>query len=261
MTWGRVIKVLSVVVVLVVVLLAAVWVFQRGLIYLPDDAAVPPAAQVLPGGQDVTLRTYDGLELGAWLVPGGGHAVLIAGGNGGNRLYRAPLAARLAARGMTVLLVDYRGYGGNPGSPSESDFQRDIRVAYQFLRDRKPDRITFYGESLGSAVVTELATEHPPDALVLRSPFVDLAAVGQLHYPFLPARLLLRDRFPVKENLARVRVPTTIVYGSADTVVPAGQSRDVATANGAKLLEIAGADHNDRVLLDGDELIDAIVHT
>jgi pimeloyl-ACP methyl ester carboxylesterase len=185
----------------------------------------------------------------------------VANGNGGNRAGRAPLAAKLAEAGLTVLLFDYRGYGGNPGRPSEEGLALDVRAAYDFLTQQRkvpPERIIYYGESLGSAVVTELATEHPPAGLVLRSPFVDLAAAGSELYPLLPVRLLLRDRFPVKENLARVRVPTVVVYGSADTIIPAGQSRAVAAANSARQVEIPGADHNDRVLLDGPELVEAV---
>jgi pimeloyl-ACP methyl ester carboxylesterase len=124
-----------------------------------------------------------------------------------------------------------------------------------------PERLVYFGESLGAAVVTELATEHPPAALVLRSPFVDLAAVAAVHYPFLPARALLRDRFPVAEQLARVEAPTTVVYGADDSIVPASQSRAVAEAAGRlhRSVEVDGADHNDRSLLDGHQLVDAVV--
>jgi len=124
-----------------------------------------------------------------------------------------------------------------------------------------PDRLVYLGESLGAAVVTELAVEHPPAALVLRSPFVDLAAVGAAHYPYLPVRAMLRDRYPVAEGIARVRVPTTVVYGAADTIVPPEQSRAVAAAAPLlhRLVEVRGADHNDAVLLDGRELVDAVV--
>ncbi|RSM71630.1 alpha/beta hydrolase [Kibdelosporangium aridum] len=259
------VRVLIAILIVIVLLLGLIWLFQRSLIYLPDSSAVPPAADVLPGAADVELRTSDGLTLGAWLIPpaqpGPYAVVLVAPGNAGNRANRAPLAAALAARGMAVLLVDYRGYGGNPGSPSEDGLRQDIRAAYRFLTDElhvPPTQLVYYGESLGSAVVTELATEHPPAALVLRSPFTDLAAAGSEHYPFLPVRLLLRDRFPVAETIPRVKVPITVVLGTQDSVIPPEQSREVARAGNATLVEIAGADHNDRALLNGPQLIDAI---
>jgi uncharacterized protein len=257
-----------VVVAVVVTLLVAVWALQRRLIYLPSTAAVPSAARVLPGARDVVLETTDGLRLGAWFVPAdqpdGDMAVLVANGNAGDRAARASLARALSDRGLSVLLFDYRGYGGNPGRPSESGLARDVRAAHRFLVQEAgvpPERLLYFGESLGAAVVTELATEHPPAGLLLRSPFVDLAAVGRVHYPFLPVRLLLRDRYPLARQLAGVEVPVTVVYGSEDSVVPPDQSRAVAQRAPRlwRLVRIEGADHNDPTLFDGAELIDAVV--
>jgi fermentation-respiration switch protein FrsA (DUF1100 family) len=255
-----------VVLVVVAVLTGLLWGLQRRLLYLPSDGPVPAAAAVVPGARDVVLRTSDGLELGGWFVPAGpaAPAVLVANGNGGNRGLRAPLARALHDRGLAVLLFDYRGYGGNPGSPSEEGLARDVRAARAYLVDRAgvpPGRLLYFGESLGAAVVTELATEHPPAGLVLRSPFVDLAAVGSVHYPFLPVRALLRDRYPLAERISTVRVPTTVVLGDADSIVPPEQSRAVAAAAAGlhRLVEVPGSDHNDLVLLDGDALVDAVV--
>lgn len=254
--------------VVIVGLLALTWGLQRRLIYYPDRSAPPPAAVVLPGAADVVLRTSDGLVLGGWSVPPTGPdravAVLVANGNGGNRMDRAALARRLAAEGCTVLLFDYRGYGGNPGSPSEAGLAADVRAAQRYLEDVAgvpAERQIYFGESLGAAVVTGLATERPPGGLLLRSPFIDLAAAGRVHYPVLPVGLLLRDRFPVTELIGRVRVPTVVVYGSADGVVPPEQSRAVADAAPGLLrtVRIEGADHNDPVLLDGAALIAAVV--
>ncbi|MCA0143536.1 alpha/beta hydrolase [Blastococcus sp. LR1] len=248
------------------VLVGLLWAFQRRLIYLPADGPVPAAADVLPGGRDVELTTADGLRLGAWFVPGpapDAPAVLVAAGNGGNREHRIPLARALAAEGLAVLLFDYRGYGGNAGSPSADGLALDVRAAREWLVTEAgvpQDRLVYLGESLGCAVVTELALQHPPAGLVLRSPFTDLAAVGGEHYPFLPVRLLLRDRYPVAEQVARLDVPTTVVLGTADTLVPPAQSRRVSEAAGRlhALVEVPGAGHNDLVLLDGAELVRAV---
>lgn len=249
-------------------LVAAGWGLQRHLIYFPEPSSVPPVSGVLPGAREVRLHTSDGLELGAWLIPasqpGRAVTVLVASGNAGNRALRAPLADALSRAGMTVLLFDYRGYGGNPGSPSEAGLALDVRAAHRYLtQDRRvpQGRLLYFGESLGAAVVTELATEHPPAGLLLRSPFVDLAAVGRAHYPYLPVGALLRDRYPVAEQLARVTVPTTVVYGTTDWIVPPDQSRAVAAAAGgpSQLVAVHDADHNDPTLLDGAELVQAVI--
>ncbi|TCO35140.1 hypothetical protein EV652_10118 [Kribbella steppae] len=256
-------RVALIVVSVALLLLAVLWGYQRQLIYLPDTTAVSASA----GAQDVVLETSDGVKLGAWLLrprgPDRGVAVLVANGNGGNRAGRAPLAQALAAEGLTVLLFDYRGYGGNEGSPSEQGLARDVRAAQRYLVESgvPPERTVYFGESLGAAVVTELTTSVAPGGLVLRSPFVDLASVGQVHYPFLPVGLLLRDKFPLAEQLAGVKAPVAVVYGSEDSVVPPEQSREVADAAPTlkDLVEIPGADHNDAALVHGPEVIAAVV--
>jgi pimeloyl-ACP methyl ester carboxylesterase len=263
---GRPVLLIAVVLVATVtVLLAVLWLVQRRLIYVPAREPLPAAAEVLPGGRDVTLRTADGLALGGWYVPAqtDGYTVLLAGGNGRNRLGRAPLARALADAGFAVLLFDYRGYGDSPGSPSEPGLAMDVRAAYRHLVDveRVPARrIIFFGESLGSAVVTELATEHRPAGLVLRSPFVSLAAAASVHYPLVPVRLLLKDRYPVAELIERVDVPTVVVYGTRDSVVPPEQSHEVASRAPGLIEEyvLDGAGHNDDAMTAGPRLVDAV---
>jgi alpha-beta hydrolase superfamily lysophospholipase len=177
---------MAAVVAVVALLLGSLWVFQRRMIYFPSGAPVPPASSILADARDVRLETTDGLSLGAWFVPAVEPdrriAVLVANGNAGDRAGRAPLARALSERGLSVLLFDYRGYAGNEGSPSEDGLALDVRAARRHLVETAgipPERVIYFGESLGTGVVVELATEHPPGGLVLRSPYVDLAAVGR----------------------------------------------------------------------------------
>jgi hypothetical protein len=260
---GRVLvlRVAIVAVVAVVALLAVAWSLQRRLIYLPGSGAVPPVGRLLPGAEEVSFDTEDGLRLRGWFVPGGaGATVLVFNGNGGNRAARAPLAAALARSGMSVLLFDYRGYGGNPGNPTEPGLAADARAARGHLLSRpdvRPGSIVYFGESLGAAVALGLAVEHRPAALVLRSPFTSLADVGRLHYPYLPVGALLKDRY---DSIGRVRsldCPLLVLAGSADRIVPAGQSRRLhdAAPGPKRYVEIPGADHNDWELLAGDRLV------
>jgi fermentation-respiration switch protein FrsA (DUF1100 family) len=188
----------------------------------------------------------------------------VANGNGGDRMLRVPLAKALADQGLGVLLFDYRGYGGNPGTPSETGLALDARAARGFLVKGlgvDPHRLLYFGESIGTGVITGLAAKHPPGGMVLRSPFVELASVGRRHYPLLPVGLLLRDRYPLVRQLRSVNASVTIVYGRADSLIPPEESRAVAAAapNLRELVEVEGADHNDAALLDGPQLVAAVV--
>jgi uncharacterized protein len=289
--------ILVVVVAVVAAPLGLLWLLQRRLIYFPAPGPVPPATSVLPGAEDVSFPTADGLRLHGWFVPGhvdspggvdspaqpspevgyapppgdpaavgrgaarpGGPAVLVCNGNGGDRSMRAALAAALSRLGLGVLLFDYRGYGGNPGSPSEDGLVADARAAASYLAARPevdPDRVVYLGESLGAAVVLRLATERPPAALVLRSPFVSLAEVGREHYPVLPVSLLLRDRYDSARLAGRLAAPLLVVAGGRDRIVPASHSRRLfdAAPEPKRLVVLDGADHNDDELLAGPRLL------
>jgi pimeloyl-ACP methyl ester carboxylesterase len=239
---------------------------QRQLIYFPDTTPVPSAGDVIDGARDVTFRTSDGLELGAWFVPAGPAsdlhmAVLVAPGNGGNRWGRAALAAELRRRGLAVLLMDYRGYGGNPGSPTEDGLAKDAMAAALLLEEMgyPAERTIYFGESLGTGVVTALQARRAPAGLVLRSPFTELADVGAHHYPWLPVRMLLRDRFKIIELLSDSTVPVTVIYGDQDSIIPSDLSAHVAD-EATTLVErvvIPGADHNDAVMF-GARVADAV---
>jgi uncharacterized protein len=243
---------------------AVAWLAQGRLIYLPYGDAGSPGAAGLPDAQAVQLATADRLQLDAWYVPPArgatGAGVLMLPGNAGNRSLRAPLPRSLADRGLAVLLVEYRGYSRNPGRPSETGLLADAAAGHAWLAARPGvDRITVFGESLGAAVAARLAAATPVHGVVLRSPFTSLADVGALHYPFLPVRQLLRDRFDVVEAVRAVDAPVVVVAGERDSVVPPEQSQRVADAAGARFVMVAGADHNDSQLASGTAVLDAIV--
>jgi len=237
------------------------WAAQRRLIYFPDHSAPRSIPSMF---EEVAYETADGLTLRAWYrEPEPGRPVVIVfNGNAGNREGRVMLGAGLADAGFGVILTDYRGYGGNPGSPSEEGLARDSRAALGFAREVAPAApVVYFGESLGAAVAVELAIAEPPAVLVLRSPFTALADIGRVHYPWLPTSLMLRDRYPSIDRIGSVAVPTLVVAGDADSIVPIDQSRALygAAAGPKELLVIPGADHNDAALVAGEDMIDAVV--
>lgn len=260
-----VVRAVVVVGLVLAVALGALWVFQRRLIYFPSSA-VPPIGSVMPAGEDVVLVTDDGLDLDAWFVPAAtpwGITVLVLNGNAGNRSDRTQLATALTARGFNVLIVDYRGFGANPGNPTETGLASDARAAVAYLEGRDgidTDRFVYFGESLGAAVAIGLAAERPPAALVLRSPFTSLADVASVHYPVLPMSWLLWDRYENLERIPDIDVPVMVIAGSDDRVVPFAQSiRLFDAAVGTKdMFIVEGAGHNDAALTSGDDMMDAV---
>lgn len=249
-------------VIAVLTLLASL---QRQLLYFPLAEAPPPVAGVLPGAEDVTFETADGLRLFGWFRQGppGSTTVVVMNGNAGDRSHRAPLAAALAREGFGVLLFDYRGYAGNPGTPSERGLLADARAAVDHVASRSdvdPARIAYYGESLGAAVAVALSAERPPAALILRSPFTSLEDIAKLHYPWLPVGALLVERYPVVDLVPNVRAPLLVIAGTADRIVPLRYSQRVydAAAQPKRFLAIEGADHNDLAMLAGPQLVAAV---
>jgi uncharacterized protein len=257
----------AVVALAVLGVLLLIWVGQRTLIYFPDRDVPSPAVTGLADVEAVQIQAADGVTLHAWFLPSRAQepspAAIVFNGNAGNRAYRSSLAASLRGLGLSVLLFDYRGFGDSEGSPTEHGLDEDARAIQRYVAGRsdvRADRLVYFGESLGSAVAVRLAVDHAPAALILRSPFTSLVDVGRVHYPFLPVRWLLRDRFSSIDGIASVRSPVLIVAGDRDRIVPLEQSRRLfeRASEPRELVVVRGADHNDRELLDGRQMIDAV---
>lgn len=236
------------------VVIGLVWSLQRSLIYHPDTSPVPAAEDVLTGGRDITVHTADGLELEAYFAPPAPEArdrqlaVLVAPGNAANRYNRVGLAEHFQTQGFSVLLMDYRGYSTNPGRPSQDGLILDGHAALDALDHEgfPAERTILFGESIGGGVVAALLAERQPAGAVFRSPFTELADVGRHHYPWLPVRTILRDRFPVLDHVQETAVPIAVIRAQYDSVVPTELSAQVADAAENLVAEhVIDADHND----------------
>jgi uncharacterized protein len=255
-------------IVLLVGLLVLLRASERRLMYFPVGPVISPDEVGLSHAERVAFTTTDGITIHGWFLPSrqrpAPFTVVVFNGNAGNRSYRAPLAVALQAQDLAVLLFDYRGYGENRGSPTEAGLAADARAAREFLVRRaevNAERLVYVGESLGSAVAVDLAAEHSPAALVLRSPFTSMADVGRHHYPFLPVRLLLRDRYASIDRIRHVRCPVLVIAGAQDRIVPLEHSRRLyeAVSSAKELVILPDADHNDAALVSGRDMIAAIV--
>lgn len=218
---------------------------QRTLIYPAPRAA---ATEAFPGFGEVVLRTSDGLRLRAIYKPARTDlpSLIFFHGNGDSLHGAFTATASLAAAGYGVLLPEYRGYGGNPGSPSEDGLYRDGEAALQWLRQENVplERIVPIGNSLGSGVATELALRHPVAGLVLISGFTSLADVAAAHMRIFPVRLLLKDRYENAAKLPNVTVRVLVLHGMQDTLIPASHGAALArAAKRSSVVMVPGAGH------------------
>ena len=205
-------------------LVGGLFLFQRQLLYFPDRTRPELTGLASIGVREVKLSTDDGLSLLSWYLPARAGRPVIAyfHGNGGHIGYRAERLLRFAREGYGVLMAEYRGYGGNPGTPTETGFYADGSAALAFLQHEgvAADRIVLYGESLGGGVAVELAVDHDIAALILEAPVTSVAEVAQSHYPFVPASRMVLDRFDLVARIGRIRAPILVLHGKRDRVVP-----------------------------------------
>lgn len=235
------------------VVVGAAYLFQRHLVYFPSSGhgALQPDDFHVPEMRAVTLRTDDGLTLTSWYAAAqaGRPTMVYFHGNGGHLGWRGRKVRNYLDAGMGLLLVSYRGYGGNPGVPSEAGLYADGRAALAFLnQDGVEDaNMVLYGESLGTGVAVEMARGREVAALVLEAPPTSIVAVGQSQYWFLPVRLLAREIYDSAAKIGEVRAPILIVHGRRDRIVPIKFGRQLfdLAPEPKEFSEIPDAGHND----------------
>jgi fermentation-respiration switch protein FrsA (DUF1100 family) len=234
-------------------------------LFLPsrDDPGPPPVVRDVVG-RDVVLSAEDGVRVHGWWyeVPMTADRfsprVLLLHGNAGHIGDRLDLAEGLVVRGISVFLLDYRGYGRSEGRPSEEGVLRDAIAAHAFLAGMEggTDRVVVFGRSMGGAVGAQLAASVPVAGLILESSFTSLEAMANSLYPILPSILLrrLRGRFSTLESLKKTSIPLLIVHGTEDELVPLRMGLELLEAGGerADWLAVSGAGHNDVFFFGGD---------
>jgi len=214
------------------VIVGIVYVFQRHLMYSPGLSTSRPADVGVPEMQVISVPTRDGLDIECWYAKSTVEmpTVVFFHGNAGTLADRAFKARIFLDAGYGVILAGYRGYGGNKGKPSEEGLYHDARAVISFL-DGDRSGIIIYGESLGSGVAVHMAHElagHTNDddtqarllGLVLEAPFTSMSNAAAYHYPWLPTRLLVWDRFDSIDKINSIAAPLLIIHGKNDLTVP-----------------------------------------
>ncbi|HEX7026543.1 MAG TPA: alpha/beta hydrolase [Gammaproteobacteria bacterium] len=249
---------LTVVLIYVLVVILA-WAFQRHLLYLPNVAGKSVTASPADRGwryEPVTLTTADGVNISGWWLPlaNARATLLFFHGNAGNIGHRLDSLALFRALHLSVLIIDYHGYGDSEGNPSETGTRMDSRAAWHHLiveRGIPAEQIIVFGRSLGAAVAAELAREHAPGAVILESPFRSLADMAQSAYPFLPARWLVRYEYATEAYVRDIDAPVLVIHSENDDIIPYSHGQAVfAAAREPKSMLVIGGDHNTGFLSD-----------
>jgi len=250
------------------VLALALYLFQGKMVFLsnlPGRALTASPNEIGLQYEDVLLDTSDGERLHGWYVPASRPqtdsrgVVLFFHGNAGNISHRLDSIAIFHKLGLDTLIIDYRGYGESTGKATEQGTYLDAEAAWKFLvieRRIPPQQIMIFGRSLGGAVGAWLGSQHTPAAMIIESSFSSGVDMARRLYPFLPARLLTRLRYPVAEYASRLACPVLVVHSRQDEIIPfeMGQAIHAAVTQRKAFLELRG-DHNSGFFISRQEYI------
>jgi uncharacterized protein len=254
--------------------------YARTRIYRPLREEVPRETLIHADLTEVSVQTDDGLKLNGWYALSRTSSdpprplIIYFSGTSGHRGYRTTAIEMLARIGCDVLLIDYRGYGDNPGQPSERNQARDARAVWKFALDKlrvPAEQIVLYGESIGGAVSTRLAGElcrggTIPGGLILQATFPTMLDVLAQFFPRWIAGIFLFDRYPSIRRIRHVTCPILSIHGNQDRLIPIEMGRRLfnaapaisATGRRKQFLELPGIDHND-ILDEAGDLVGSVV--
>jgi fermentation-respiration switch protein FrsA (DUF1100 family) len=228
--------------------------FEHRQIYIPHRVLEAKCEALGRPVEDFYLNAADGVRLNAWYFPaqpGSARrhlAFLICHGNAGNISHRLSLYQALLDKGVNVLAFDYRGYGQSAGNPGEEGTYLDAQAAYGWLRAKgfAAVDILAYGESLGGAIVTELALREKLAGIILQSTFSCIPDIGKELFPFLPVRWICSIYYNTVTKLPRITIPVLILHSRGDSMIGFRHAeKNFAAANEPKLLWEIKGDHND----------------
>ena len=247
------VRILFYAVIAYVVLVIAVYFLQRHMQYFPNKSDPgSPEKNGLPGMKVVRTTTEDGLSLLAWFMPPAdknGKILVFYHGNAGHIGHRAVKARYFIERGYGVFFAEYRGFGGNPGSPTEEGLYKDARAALKWLEAQGylTRQIILYGESIGSGVAVQIAKEIQPDILILEAPFSSALDVAKRTHFWLPVDWMMKDRYDSLSKIPDVKSQLLIVHGDEDNVIPIHLAKKLfeAANHPKEFITINGGGHSD----------------
>ena len=232
--------------------------------HLPSRQLTASPADIGLEYESVSINTTDQITLHGWFVPGSEEkgTLLFFHGNAGNISHRLDSLKIFHDLGLSVLIIDYRGYGNSQGEISEHGTYLDAEAAWNYLAEIKnipSQKIVVFGRSLGAAIAANNAARHTPGALILESAFTSVPDMAAELYPFFPVRLLSRFEYNTRKLLSSVNCPVLIIHSPDDEIIPFENGLQLyrSAREPKKILEIQGG-HNEGFLLSGITYIEGI---
>ncbi|MBN1220466.1 MAG: alpha/beta hydrolase [Anaerolineae bacterium] len=242
-------------------LVVFLFLIQGRLVYFPIRHLTATPADIGLTYEPMWLETGDGIKLSGWFVPAepARGTVLFFHGNAGNISHRLDSITIFHGLGLSVLIIDYRGYGQSEGKPSEQGTYLDAEAAWRYLVEERrvaPDEVILFGRSLGGAVAAWLAEQHSPGALILESTFTSVPDIAARYYPFLPVRLLARIRYNTLARLPEINCPVLVVHSPDDDIIPYshGEQLFAAAPEPKAFLKLKGG-HNEGIFVSGQAYV------
>lgn len=235
---------------------------ERHFIFFPTGPLLSAPSEWGMDFEDVYFTTSDGVKLNAWLIGAGECApmVLWFHGNAGNIADRIDNARLLFERGLSLFMVDYRGYGRSEGRPSEKGINEDGQAAYDYLLSRgfAADNLVVFGRSLGSTVAVYVTSRNKCAGVILESAFTNMADMAKRHFPVLPGMGGFKLKFPCIDRVGSIDAPILFIHGNEDEIVPYELGRKLfeAASKDKKFYTIEGSHHNDTYYVGGKEYFD-----
>jgi len=256
----RIMTIILVLLVLAVLVKSAVLYWERKMVFFPPQDYPLYPQQLGLNYKEANIKTGDGETLWAWHLASDSarYTVLFFHGNAENISSRLDFAERLLALGLSVLLVDYRGYGKSTGKPSEKGIYEDARASYQLLTDSlniPPENVIVWGSSIGAAAALDLATNVKVGGLILEGCFTSAKEMSQKIFPFFPFHWFASFKFDNLGKISRVKAPVLIIHAGQDEIIPPQMGRALYDkANPPKhFYTVEGAGHNDTYERGGEE--------
>ena len=200
------------------------YIFQRNFLYHPYKNNYLRGEKLNVDFKEISVPSTEGINLKAWFYknPQNKYTVLFFHGNAGelgNRIYKLNELKNL---NLNYLIISWRGFSGNKGSPTEQGLYSDARSALEWLEKNNisKNKIILYGESLGTGVAVEVAQNQKFAGIILESPYTSIVDTAKIYYPYLPVDLILKDKYLSLKKIKNINSPILIMHGGADRIIP-----------------------------------------